>query len=144
MSNLYHNRVLELAAEIPHLGYLDNPDGSSEKVSRVCGSTVRVDLKLSVDKETITKIGVTPKACALGQATTAILAMNAVGAKPEEIMTARDDLFAMLKNGAQPPLGKFWELRHLQAVADYPIRHTSTMLAFDAAVSALEHALKIN
>ena len=59
-------------------------------------------------------------------------------------MTARDDLFAMLKNGAQPPQGKFWELRHLQAVADYPIRHTSTMLAFDAAVSALEHALKIN
>ena len=144
MSNLYHNRVLELAAEIPHLGHLDNPDGSSEKVSRVCGSTVRVDIKLSVDKETITKIGVTPKACALGQATTAILAMNAVGTKPEEIMTARDDLFAMLKNGAQPPQGKFWELRHLQAVADYPIRHTSTMLAFDAAVSALEHALKIN
>ena len=83
MSNLYHNRVLELAAEIPHLGHLDNPDGSSEKVSRVCGSTVRVDIKLSVDKETITKIGVTPKACALGQATTAILAMNAVGTKPE-------------------------------------------------------------
>lgn len=142
MSNLYHNRVLELATEIPHLGKLENPDGSSEKVSRVCGSTVRVDIKLSRDKHTISHIAVTPKACALGQATTAILAMNAIGTKPEEVITARDNLRAMLKNGAPPPDGKFWELRHLQAVADYPVRHTSTMLAFDAAVSAIEQALQ--
>ncbi len=142
MSSLYHNRVLELAAGIPHLGHLDEPHGSSEKVSRVCGSTVRVDLKLSDSKESITEIAVSPKACALGQATTAILAMNAIGATPDEIQSARDSLRAMLKNGAPPPVGKFWELRHLQAVADYPVRHTSTMLAFDAAVSALEQALK--
>lgn len=144
MSTLYHNRVLELAAEIPSIGHLDEPDGSSEKVSRVCGSTVKVDLKLSAAKDMISEIAVTPKACALGQATTAILAMNAVGAKPEEVVTARDELHAMLKNGAPPPKGKFWELRHLQAVADYPVRHTSTMLAFDAAVSALKQALQSN
>lgn len=140
MSDLYHNRILELAAGIPNLGALENAQGSVEKVSRICGSTVRVDVRLSEDGETVEAIAVDPKACALGQATTSILAEHAVGATVNEIVVARDAMRAMLKENGAPPEGRFWELRHLQAVADYPPRHTSTMLAFDAAIAAIEEA----
>jgi NifU-like protein involved in Fe-S cluster formation len=137
---LYHNRVLELASDIPHAERLAHPQGSSLKVSRVCGSTVAVDVNL--DREgRIAEIGVEPKACALGQAATSILARHAVGRSLGEIETARDALRAMLKEGAEPPQGEFWELRHLQPVRDYPPRHTSTMLAFEAAAEAMKEAL---
>lgn len=138
MEDLYHQRVLELAADIPHLGRLDQPDGAATKVSRVCGSVVTVELKLKDGK--ISDIAVHPKACALGQAATGVLAMHAIGATPREIRDAREGLRAMLRDGAEPPQGRFWELRHLQGVRDYPQRHTSTMLAFDAAVDALDQA----
>ncbi len=138
MDDLYHPRILELAADMPHVGRLDHPHGASTKVSRVCGSVVSVELKLK--DGVVSDIAVHPKACALGQAATAVLAMHAVGATPAEIREARDALGAMLRQGAAPPAGRFWELRHLEGVKDYPPRHTSTMLAFDAAVEALEMA----
>lgn len=138
MDDLYHGRVLELAADIPHIGRLEAPDGAATKVSRVCGSVVTVELKLK--DGVVSEIAVHPKACALGQASTAVLAMNAIGAAPAEIREARDSLRAMLKEGGAPPQGRFWELRHLEGVREYPPRHTSTMLAFDAAVDALEQA----
>jgi NifU-like protein involved in Fe-S cluster formation len=137
---LYHNRVLELAADIPHAERLPDPQGSSLKVSRVCGSTVVVDVNLDGEGR-IAEIGVEPHACALGQAATSILARHAVGRSLAEIETARDALRAMLKEGAEPPQGEFWELRHLQPVRDYPPRHTSTMLAFEAAAEAIKEAL---
>src|SRR5690606_15114338 len=129
--------ILELAAGIPHVGRLPDAEGSVLKVSRVCGSTVNVDVKLDPAGERVTEIAVDPKACALGQATTSILAEHAVGATITEIRAARDALRAMLKEGAPPPEGRFWELRHLEPVADYPPRHVSTLLAFDAAVAAI-------
>lgn len=138
MEELYHGRVLELAADIPHVGRLDAPDGAATKVSRVCGSVVSVELKLK--DGVVSEIAVHPKACALGQAATAVLSLNAIGATPAEIRAARDGLRAMLKEGGAPPSGRFWELRHLEGVRDYPPRHASTMLAFDAAVDALEQA----
>lgn len=139
--DLYHNRVLELAADIPNVGSLDDPDGRSHKVSRVCGSEVVVELNLSGDGRTVRDIAVTSKACALGAATLSVLSREAVGATPDEIIAARDSLKAMLKTGGTPPEGRFWELRHLAGVADYPQRHMSTLLAFDAAVAAVEEAL---
>ena len=139
-AELYHNRVLELAGNIPHVGRLENADASVEKVSRVCGSIVRVDIRLSEDGETVEAIAVDPRACALGQAATSVLAENIAGARVEEIVAARDALRAMLKEAGEPPAGRFAELRHLQGVADYPPRHTSTMLAFEAAVEAIEQA----
>lgn len=138
---LYHNRVLELAADVPHAEELPNADGSSLKVSRVCGSTVKVDVKLDAEGR-IADIAVDPKACALGQAATSILAQHAIGRSLSEIEAARDALKAMLKDGAEPPGGIFWELRHLQPVREYPPRHASTMLAFDAAVDAMKQALE--
>ena len=140
MDDLYHPRIMELAADIPHVGRLDAPDGAATKVSRVCGSVVTVELDLT--DGVVSKIAVHPKACALGQASTGVLAMNAIGATPKEIRDARDALRAMLKGEGPPPTGRFWELRHLEGVRDYPARHASTMLAFDAAVEALDQAQK--
>jgi NifU-like protein involved in Fe-S cluster formation len=138
MDDLYHGRVLELAADIPHVGRLDAPHGAATKVSRVCGSVVTVELRLQDGR--VSAIAVHPKACALGQAATAVLAMHAIGATSEEIRDARDALAAMLKQAGPAPTGRFWELRHLEGVRDYPARHASTMLAFDAAVDALDQA----
>ena len=143
MSQLYHNRILELAADIPHLGTLAGADASATKVSRICGSVVRVDIKLDEAGTHVTDIAVEPKACALGQASTSILSEHAIGASVEEIIAARDGLKAMLKDGAEPPQGRFWELRHLEAVREYPPRHVSTLLAFEAAVAAIETARTI-
>ena len=143
MVDLYHNRVLELAVDIPNVGTLDDAHGSATKVSRICGSTVRVDIKLSGDGNTIDAIAVDPKACALGQAATAILSENAIGATYDELVAARDQLRAMLKDGGEPPRGRFWELRHLEGVRDYAPRHASTMLAFEAVLEAIETARTI-
>lgn len=140
MDDLYHPRIMELAAEIPHVGRLDAPDGAATKVSRVCGSVVTVELAL--ENGVVSRIAVHPKACALGQAATGVLAMHAIGATPAEIRDARDALRAMLKGEGLPPAGRFWELRHLEGVRDYPARHASTMLAFEAAVEALDQAQK--
>ncbi len=140
VTDLYHNRVLELAADIPNVGHLDDPDGKAHKVSRVCGSEIWVELNLSEDGKTITDIAVESKACALGAATLSVLAREAVGASVDDVIAARDQLKAMLKQGAEPPGGRFWELRHLSGVMDYPQRHMSTMLAFEAAVAAIEDA----
>ena len=136
--DLYSRRVLELAAGIERVGHLDQPDGKAHHVSRVCGSEVTVELALT--DGAISDIAVQPKACALGQASTAILSAHAIGAKPDEIVQARDGLKAMLKDQGPPPTGRFWELRYLQPVQAYPPRHASTLLAFEAAVSALAQA----
>lgn len=141
MSELYHNRILELAADIPNLGQLAEAEGEALKVSRVCGSTVHVSLTLDETGGAVEKIAVDPKACALGQASTSILSSNAVGATVGEIRAALAALRAMLKEGGPPPEGRFWELRHLQPVADYPPRHASTLLAFEAATAAIDEAL---
>lgn len=138
MEDLYHPRIMELAADISNVGRLDAPDGAATKVSRVCGSVVTVELNLK--DGVVSAIAVHPKACALGQAATGVLAMHAIGATPAEIRAARDGLSAMLREGAAPPTGRFWELRHLEGVREYPPRHASTMLAFDAAVAALDAA----
>jgi NifU-like protein involved in Fe-S cluster formation len=140
MSELYHPRILELAAEAPQGQALAAPHGTARKVSRVCGSEVEV--ALTVENGVIDRIAVDAQACALGQASAAILALAGVGASAEDVHGARDALLAMLKHGGAPPKGRFWELRHLQGVRDFPQRHASTMLAWDAAVEALDQALQ--
>lgn len=140
--DLYHNRVLELAADIPYAGRLADAEGHSLKVSRVCGSTMEVDVKLDAEGR-IAAFAIEPKACALGQAAASILAREAIGKSLQEIRAGRDRLRAMLKEGGEPPTQgePFWELRHLAPVRDYAPRHASTLLAFEAAVEAMEQAL---
>ena len=144
MTDLYHNRVLELAADIPNLGALAEPHGSAEKLARICGSTVRVDVHLSDYGETIEAISVDPKACALGQAATSIVSEHAVGASVDEIKQAADAFRTMLKEDGEPPRGRFYELRHLEGVRDYPPRHASTLLVFDALTSPFSLCRYVN
>ena len=140
IDGLYNTDVLFLAANISHIGKLDDPDGTARKVSKLCGSWVEVDVCVGGDtgESVVTDFAVRLQACALGQASAAILAENVISANLTELREARDGLWAMLKQGAEPPEGRFAKLSLLADVANYPARHTSTMLAFDAVVEAVE------
>jgi NifU-like protein involved in Fe-S cluster formation len=141
-SDLYSGRVLELAADIPHVGTLASPHGHAHKVSRLCGSEVSVDVIMH--GTIVSDFAIEPKACALGQASASVLARNIIGLSRDDIVRARDALRAMLKDRGPPPEGFFWELRYLAPVADYPPRQTSTLLAFDAALEAIDQAIATN
>ena len=139
IDGLYNTDVLTLAGNISHVGRLPAPDASVRKVSKLCGSWLEVDVK--VDGETVTDFALRLQACALGQASAAILAQHVIGATLDELRTAQDGLRAMLKEGGEAPTGRFAALGLLAEVANYPARHTSTMLAFDAVVAAVEQAI---
>ena len=140
IDDLYSSKILRLAAEMPHAGRLPAPQGSSEKVSKLCGSRVTVDLDIADGR--VVDFAQDVEACALGQAAAAVLGEHAIGATVEEIVSARDQLRAMLKADGPPPAGRFSDLSVLQVVKDYPARHASTLLAFEAAVEAAHLALQ--
>jgi NifU-like protein involved in Fe-S cluster formation len=140
IDDLYSSRILRLAAEMPHAGRLAAPQATSEKVSKLCGSRVTVDL--CVEDGRISDFAQDVEACALGQAAAAVLGEYAIGAEVAEIVAARDQLYAMLKSGGPVPVGRFAELSVLQVVKDYPARHASTLLAFEAAVEAARAAVQ--
>ena len=142
MSDIYTHDLLELAADIPHIGRLSAPDASAHKVSRICGSELTLDLRLEAGR--ICDLGLEVKACALGQASASVLARSAIGADLEEIRATREALKAMLKDGGAAPHGRFSALKTLQPAASYRQRHGSIMLAFDAATEAFEAALARN
>jgi NifU-like protein involved in Fe-S cluster formation len=139
MHDLYHPRIFELAGDIARLGRLAHPHGSATKVSKICGSTATVDVAL--DGESVADFAIEIEACALGQASAAVLAGHVVGASIADLQQARDAFHAMLKENGPPPGGRFWELRHLEGVRHYPQRHTSVLLAFDATLAAIAAAL---
>ena len=138
IDDLYSARILRLAADMPHAGRLAAPDASSEKVSKLCGSTIVVDVKVVDGK--VTDFAQDVRACALGQAAAAVLGEKVIGASLDEIETARDALRAMLRENGPAPQGRFSELSVLAPVKDYPARHTSTLLAFEAAAEAVRTA----
>lgn len=137
LSDLYTGGVLDAAAAIPAARRLDAPDASATKVSRVCGSEVTVDLRLKDGR--VADFGMEAKACALGQASASILARNIVGAMAAELYQLRDQMKAMLKENGEPPEGERWrDLAMLQPIRDYPQRHASTMLVFEAVCACLD------
>ena len=137
LDEVYNRRILELAGGIPRLGRLDHPDATATAHSKLCGSTVTVDLKM--DGDTVTDFAHEVKACALGQASSSIMARNVIGAKADELRALRETVRKMLKeNGAPPASGKWADLAVLEPVRDYKARHASTMLTFDAVVQALD------
>lgn len=138
IDDLYSRAILRLAAHMPHAGRLAAPQGSAEKVSKLCGSRVVVDLTLQDGR--VSDFAQEVQACALGQAAAAVLGAHVMGASVEELEAGRDALRAMLKSGGPAPDGRFAELAALEVVRDYPQRHTSTMLAFEAAVQAAHEA----
>jgi NifU-like protein involved in Fe-S cluster formation len=136
LNDVYNKRILELAANIPRLGRLPQPDASATALSKLCGSTVTVDLKM--DGDTVTDFAHEVKACALGQASSSIMASHVVGARAEELRKLRDTVRKMLKeNGSPPKDGKWAEIAVLEPVRDYKARHASTLLTFDAVVDAI-------
>ena len=136
LNDIYNKRILELAADIPRLGRLDAPDASARAHSKLCGSTVTVDLK--VDGDVVTDFAHEVKACALGQASSSIMARHVVGSTAEELRIIREAMRRMLKENGSPPGGKWQDLSVLEPVRDFKARHASTMLTFDAVVDALE------
>ena len=138
IDDLYSARLLQLAADLPRLGRLPAPDARAERTSKLCGS--RVCVEVTVADGVVTDFAQEVQACALGQAAAAVLGDAVVGARVEEIAAARDALRAMLKAGAAPPGGRFATLAALAPVRDYPARHASTLLAFEAAAAAAAEA----
>ena len=136
LNEVYNKRILELAGNIPRLGRLPAPDASATAHSKLCGSTVTVDLQM--DGDTVTQFAHEVKACALGQASSSIMARNVIGAKAPELRKLRDTVRRMLKENGSPPDGKWADIAVLEPVRDYKARHASTMLTFDAVVSAID------
>lgn len=136
LNAVYNQRILELAGNIPRLGRLGDAQASATAHSKLCGSTVTVDLKLADGK--VSDFAHDVKACALGQASSSIMARNIIGSTPDELRAVRESVRRMLKeNGAPPDEGKWADIRVLEPVRDYKARHASTMLTFDAVVEAL-------
>ncbi|MBL8590452.1 MAG: iron-sulfur cluster assembly scaffold protein [Methylobacteriaceae bacterium] len=135
LDDVYNRRILELAADIPRQGRLAAPDASATAHSRLCGSTVTVDLV--VRDGVVADFAHDVKACALGQAASSIMARNVVGSTPAELRALREDVRRMLKENGAPPGGKWADVAVLEPVRDFKARHASTLLTFDAVVEAL-------
>lgn len=136
MDDIYNARILQLAGNIERAGVLDNADATAEKHSKLCGSKVRVFVKM--EEGVVSDFSHQVRACALGQASSSVMARHVVGATPAEIRTAREAMLSMLKEGGDGPDGRFEEMRVLLPVKDYKARHASTMLTFDAVVDCLD------
>jgi NifU-like protein involved in Fe-S cluster formation len=135
LNEIYNRRILELAADIPRLGRLPQPQASATAHSKLCGSTVTVELVL--DGGRVQDFGHEVKACALGQASSSIMARHVVGSTAEELRLVRESMRRMLKEGAEPPSGRWEDLKVLEPVRDFKARHASTLLTFDAVIDAL-------
>lgn len=135
---LYSGRILELAADIPHLGRLAGAQGTAKKRSPLCGSTVTVDLALSGDR--ISDYRQDVKACALGQASASVVGRAVVGTTRDQVAQARAELEAMLKRGGPAPQAPFDGLEVLMPARDYANRHASILLALDATLEAFDAA----
>jgi NifU-like protein involved in Fe-S cluster formation len=137
--DLYNKRILELAANIPHLGKLASFDASSTKRSKLCGSVVTVYVKMQ--NGVVAEFSHEVKACALGQAASSIMARNVIGASLPELEQALSNVQAMLKEGALPPSSRFEDMKVLQGVKAFKARHASVLLSFEASVEAVKLAM---
>jgi NifU-like protein involved in Fe-S cluster formation len=135
LNDIYNKKIIELAGNIPRLGRLADPDASATAHSKLCGSTVKVDLKMN--GEVVSDFAHEVKACALGQASSSIMARHVVGATADELRELRETVRKMLKDNGAPPQGKWADIALLEPVRDFKARHASTMLTFDAVVDAI-------
>jgi NifU-like protein involved in Fe-S cluster formation len=136
LNDIYNKSIIELAGNIPRLGRLASPQASATAHSKLCGSTVKVDLSLD-DAGVVTDFAHDVKACALGQASSSIMARHVVGSTAQELRELREAVRLMLKENGPPPTGKWHEVALLEPVREYKARHASTMLTFDAVVDAI-------
>ncbi|EAV42978.1 hypothetical protein SIAM614_16577 [Stappia aggregata IAM 12614] len=136
LDDIYNAKILEFAGNIPRIGRLEHPDASAKAHSKLCGSTVVVDLCMK--DGVVTDFAHDVKACALGQASSSIMARNIIGASADELRDVQKTMRAMLKEGGEAPTGRFEDLKFLEPVREYKARHASTLLTFDAVVDALD------
>ena len=136
LNDIYNKKIIELAGNIPRLGRLADPDASATANSKLCGSTVKVDVKMQ--DGVVSDFAHDVKACALGQASSSIMARHVIGSNATELRELRETVRKMLKENGAPPQGKWSDVAMLEPVRDYKARHASTMLTFDAVVSALD------
>jgi len=135
LNDVYNKRILQLAGNIPLTQRLDNPDASSKAYSKLCGSRVIVDLCMK--DGVVTDFGQEVKACALGQASSSIMAAHVIGSTADELRTVGTQMRAMLQENGQAPTGKWKDLEILEPVRDFKARHASTLLTFDAVEDAI-------
>lgn len=135
IDDVYNAKILGFAGNIGRIGRLENPDASATAHSKLCGSTVTVDIRMQDD--IIVDFAHEVKACALGQASSSVMAQNIVGSSAAELRALRETMLAMLTKNGAPPDGRFEDLKYLEPVRDYKARHASTMLTFDAVVDAI-------
>ncbi len=141
IDDLYSTRILTLAANLPHAGRLQAPEGTGERVAKLCGSRATVDVMLDAEGR-VAEFAQDVKACALGQAASGVIGEVVIGASVGELREARDAMLAMLKSGGEGPDGRFEGLRALKQVADYPARHASTMVGLEATLEAVIRAVE--
>ncbi len=139
LDDLYNKRILELAGNIGRIGRLAEPDGSATAHSKLCGSTVTVDLKLASGR--VVDYAQDVKACALGQASSAIMAEHVVGADIETLRALRKTVTAMLKVDGPAPGGEWSDFAILEPVRAFKHRHASTLLVLEATERAIDAAL---
>jgi NifU-like protein involved in Fe-S cluster formation len=135
LNDLYNDRILELAANMPCTERLVRPDATAHAHSKLCGSKVAVDLKM--DGDVVTAYGQEVKACLLGQTSAAVMGHNIIGSNVAELRAVAGQMRRMLKEGGEPPSGKWADLAVLEPVRDYKARHPSTLLVFDAVLDAI-------
>jgi NifU-like protein involved in Fe-S cluster formation len=140
LDDVYNAKIIEYAGNIPCGGRLEAPDATAKAHSKLCGSTVVVDLKMQEGPEgfVVTDFAHDVKACALGQASSSIMARNIIGASSAELKALKKQMYAMLKDGGDAPTGRFEEFKFLEPVREYKARHASTLLTFDAVVDCIE------
>jgi NifU-like protein involved in Fe-S cluster formation len=136
LNDVYNKKIIELAGNIPRLGRLPQPDASATAHSKLCGSTVKVDV--SMKDGLVSDFAHEVKACALGQASSSIMASHVIGSSPAELRELRETVRRMLKENGAPPQGKWADIALLEPVRDYKARHASTLLTFDAVVDAVD------
>jgi len=135
LTNIYSQHILDLAGNIPRQGRLAAPDATAKAHSKLCGSTIIVDLVMQDGK--VADFAHDVKACALSQAAASIMARNVIGSTGPELRALRDQVRAMLKENGPAPGGKWAEIGVLEPVRDFKARHTSTLLAFEATVDCI-------
>ncbi|AQX21295.1 NifU-like protein involved in Fe-S cluster formation [Bartonella sp. CDC_skunk] len=136
IDNIYSNKILEHAAHISRIGRLNNPDATSKKYARFCGSTVTVDLK--VENSTIIDFSHEICACVLGQASSSILANHIIGQKTQDLKILYEIIQHMLIKDGSPPSPPFEEFACLKPIKNYQTRHASVMLTFDAVIDCIK------
>lgn len=135
LDEIYNTRILEIAGAMTRNARLASPDATADAHSKLCGSSIVVDLDLRDGR--ISDYGHTVKACLLGQSAASIVAREIVGTTPDEFHAVARRMRAMLKEGGPPPGGRWADLATLEPVRAYKARHASTLLVFDAVEAAL-------